>query len=121
VSQRDGVPVLSTKEREQLAALNERLVQAAKGLHILQSFSWPRDAQHTFLDSWGKKEPRLPEVTYTTEDYSEQIRELDSVANAAEVYDGGIGRISHIYGYSARYTFRPNQSWLYSLIKSGGY
>ena len=33
----------------------------------------------------------------------------------------GIGRISHIYGYSARYTFRPNQSWLYSLIKSGGY
>ena len=36
-------------------------------------------------------------------------------------FDGGIGRISHIYGYSARYTFRPNQSWLYSLIKSGGY
>ena len=66
------------------AALDARMVRAARGLRLLELTSWPAALQAPFLDGWKRGQPTLPDVQYPKHDFSEARRELDAVAAAAD-------------------------------------
>lgn len=66
------------------AELDRRMTAAARGIRILASVSWPNAVQQQFLDNWHRGRAVLPLHVYPQRDYSEQRRELDAVAAAAD-------------------------------------
>ena len=66
------------------AALDARMLRAARGLRILNLMSWPASCQQPFLDSWNAGKPVLPQVEYPKLDFSDARRELDAVADEAD-------------------------------------
>lgn len=65
------------------AALDRRLVDAVRGIRMLDSLSWPAHLQYEFLEHWHRGEPFLPEVPYPKRDYDEVRRELDDIQHEA--------------------------------------
>ena len=66
------------------AALDARMVKAARSLRILSLMSWPASFQQPFLDSWHAGNPQLPVVEYPKHDFSDARRELAAVAKEAD-------------------------------------
>ncbi|QYR53260.1 flavohemoglobin expression-modulating QEGLA motif protein [Lysobacter soyae] len=66
------------------AALDARMVEAARGMRLLSLVSWPAQLQQPFLDSWQAGHPVLPMVEYPKHDFSEARRELQAIMQAAE-------------------------------------
>ena len=66
------------------AALDARMVKAARPLRILSLMSWPASFQQPFLDSWHAGNPQLPVVEYPKHDFSDARRELAAVAEEAD-------------------------------------
>lgn len=66
------------------AELDRRMTAAARGIRLLASVSWPNAVQQQFLDNWHRGRAVLPVHDYPKRDYSEQRRELDAVAAAAD-------------------------------------
>lgn len=64
--------------------LDARMVKAARSLRILGLMSWPARFQQPFLESWRAGNPQLPQVDYPKHDFSEERRELEAVAEAAD-------------------------------------
>ncbi|MFC4727746.1 flavohemoglobin expression-modulating QEGLA motif protein [Coralloluteibacterium thermophilus] len=69
---------------ERLAALDARLVAAARGIRLLDAISWPARVQQDFLARWRRGEARLPAVAYPEQDFADVRRELGAVATAAD-------------------------------------
>ena len=69
---------------DHFAALDARMVAAARNLRILNLMSWPARFQQPFLESWHAGSPMLPQVEYPKHDFSEVRRELDAVAGEAD-------------------------------------
>jgi len=66
------------------AALDARLVAAARGIRLLGLASWPSSLQAPFLDSIARGAPALPQVDYPRLDFAEQRRELAAIAAEAD-------------------------------------
>ena len=66
------------------AALDARLVAAARGLRVLALASWPATVQQRFLAGHAAGRRALPAVSYPRHDFSEARRELAAVAAAAD-------------------------------------
>jgi uncharacterized protein (TIGR02421 family) len=66
------------------AALDARMVQAARGIRLLSLASWPAAVQSAFLVDHARGRLRMPQVAYPRHDFSEARRELDAVAAAAD-------------------------------------
>ena len=66
------------------AALDARLVTAARGIRLLGLTSWPSSVQGPFLDSVARGAPRLPQVDYPRLDFTAQRRELAAIVAAAD-------------------------------------
>ena len=66
------------------AELDRRMTAAARGIRLLASVSWPSAVQQQFLDHWHRGRAQLPQHAYPQIDYSEQRREFDAVAAAAD-------------------------------------
>lgn len=66
------------------AALDARMVAAARSLKLLSLVSWPRATQQPFLGAWARGQPQLPAIAYPKHDFSEARRELHAVAAAAD-------------------------------------
>ena len=66
------------------AALDARMVAAARELRLLQLVSWPATLQQPFLDSFARGVPELPKIQYPKLDFSHARRELDAVAAQAD-------------------------------------
>lgn len=66
------------------AALDRRLVAAARGIKLLNLVSWPATVQAAFLARWARGDAALPEVSYPRHDFSAARRELDAVAAQAD-------------------------------------
>ena len=66
------------------AALDARMLKAARGLRILTLMSWPASLQQPFLDSWNAGKPVLPQVDYPKLDFSDARRELDAIASEVD-------------------------------------
>lgn len=69
------------------AALDRRLVEAVRGIRLLEAISWPASAQRKFLSCWHAGRVELPRIEYASYDYSAVREELDAIqheAHAAE-------------------------------------
>ncbi|MET0328022.1 MAG: flavohemoglobin expression-modulating QEGLA motif protein [Luteimonas sp.] len=66
------------------AALDARMVAAARGLRLLSLASWPSETQQVFLSAFAAGRRVMPEVAYPKRDFGEVRRELDAVAAAAD-------------------------------------
>ncbi len=68
------------------AALDARMVRAARPLRILGLMSWPASHQAPFLEGWRAGNPVMPRIEYPRLDFSAERRELEAIA--AEAGDG---------------------------------
>ncbi|WP_372016653.1 flavohemoglobin expression-modulating QEGLA motif protein [Pseudoxanthomonas sp. 10H] len=66
------------------AALDERMVRAARGIRLLALASWPASVQMEFLERWHRGQAALPAVSYLRLDFGDARRELAAVAAAAD-------------------------------------
>ncbi|MDH5835077.1 flavohemoglobin expression-modulating QEGLA motif protein [Luteimonas kalidii] len=66
------------------AALDARLVAAARGLRVLSLASWPASVQRGFLDAHARGQLRMPEVRYPRHDFSAARHQLAEIASAAD-------------------------------------
>src|SRR5690606_10615625 len=65
-------------------ALDQRLVQAVRGIRLLTLASWPASVQSGFLQAWRQGRAVLPQVDYRHVDCSQARAELEAVAAAAD-------------------------------------
>jgi len=61
------------------AGLDQRLVNAVKGIRVLEALSWPVEVQQRFLVRLKAGQRRLPRVRYAIADHSEVRTELDAI------------------------------------------
>ena len=66
------------------AALDARMVDAARGIRLLTLTSWPASEQAAFLADHARGQPRLPRHDYPVHDFSAERRELAAVAAEAD-------------------------------------
>lgn len=71
-------------ELDHFAALDARLLTAARPIRLLEAASWPARVQTQFLDSWRRDEPVLPKIEYPQFDLADTRRELDAIAADAD-------------------------------------
>lgn len=71
---------------QELAALDRRLVQAAKPIKLLSAVSWPARAQAEFLERWRHGRVHLPQIDYPRADYSGTRDEIEAVQEAAHTF-----------------------------------
>jgi len=67
-----------------IAALDQRLVNAVKGIKLLGSVSWPAAVQRDFLARWHAGNAALPVVDYPRYEFSEVRAELDAIDDASD-------------------------------------
>ncbi|NNL85088.1 MAG: DUF1704 domain-containing protein, partial [Myxococcales bacterium] len=75
-----------------LQAIDKRLVQAAKNLHVLSHLSWPASHQSEFLTQLAAGRPALPRVRYAKLDITNRLRELAQIADDASQIESPIAR-----------------------------
>lgn len=73
------------------AALDARLVAAARGIRLLEAVSWPEREQAMFLGAWRVGRIHLPDHQYPRGDHAERRAELQAVFDAADP-DDPLGR-----------------------------
>lgn len=66
------------------AALDLRLIAAARGIRVLALSSWPARVQREFLDAALAGRVVLPRVAYPRHDFAQARREFDAIAAAAD-------------------------------------
>lgn len=69
------------------AALDRRLVEAVRGIRLLEAISWPASAQRKFLQCWRSGQIELPQIEYVQQDYSAVREELDAIQHEAHATD----------------------------------
>lgn len=74
----------------ELSRLDARLVEAARGIHVLSHLSWPTHLQDEFLTDWANGRRRLPQVEYGDVDLSAKRSELDGIARACDRVEGPV-------------------------------
>ncbi|MGO4552260.1 flavohemoglobin expression-modulating QEGLA motif protein [Lysobacter sp. 2RAF19] len=66
------------------AALDARMVKAARGIRLLNSVSWAASEQARFMECYNRGEYTLPRHEYQKFDYTEARRELADIEKAAD-------------------------------------
>ncbi len=66
------------------AALDERMVRAARGIKLLTLASWPAGLEAQFLADYARGAATLPQVDYPQQDFTQARRELAAVASEAD-------------------------------------
>ena len=66
------------------AALDVRMVKAARGIRLLSLASWPASVQGPFLESYARGQPRLPAIEYPKFEFSDERGELEAIAAEAD-------------------------------------
>ncbi|HEY3521664.1 MAG TPA: flavohemoglobin expression-modulating QEGLA motif protein [Rhodanobacteraceae bacterium] len=67
-----------------LTALDKRLVEAVRGIHVLGTVAWPASAERKFLEHASHGRETLPKIGYARPDFSVQRAELERIADAAD-------------------------------------
>ncbi|WP_158880478.1 flavohemoglobin expression-modulating QEGLA motif protein [Rhodanobacter sp. L36] len=70
-------------ELQRYASLDQRLLAAVRGIHILASVAWPASLESRMIESYSKSQFALPEVTYARPDLSAARTELAAIEAAA--------------------------------------
>jgi uncharacterized protein (TIGR02421 family) len=87
------------------AALDQRLAAAVRGIRLLDSVSWPVQAQEQFLAGWRIGKITMPKIEYRKFDHSEIRAELKYVDQHADA-NHPIGRYLHLTSESWRIATR---------------
>jgi uncharacterized protein (TIGR02421 family) len=66
------------------AALDKRLVEAVRGIRVLDTVAWPAAVERRFLDDLHHGRETLPRFEYHAPDFSAQRAELDAIASNAD-------------------------------------
>ncbi|MDQ2972329.1 MAG: flavohemoglobin expression-modulating QEGLA motif protein [Pseudomonadota bacterium] len=73
-----------TPEQQRYAALDQRLLEAVRGIHILGAVAWPISAQRRFLEDLARGHEKLPLIDYALPDLSAQRAELAAIAEGVD-------------------------------------
>ncbi|KRE85666.1 hypothetical protein ASG75_08845 [Rhodanobacter sp. Soil772] len=65
------------------AALDQRLLAAVRGIHILPTVAWPASLESRMIEAYGKGRFALPDVSYVRPDLSAARAELAAIEAAA--------------------------------------
>jgi len=82
------------------AALDARMVKAARGIRLLSLASWPATVQAPFLESFARGQPQLPQIEYAKLEFGDERRELEAIGEQADP--------AHPLG---RYLIESTRSW----------
>lgn len=100
-----AVPAALAPDITHHAALDERMVRAARGIKLLTLASWPAGLEVQFLADYARGSAALPRIDYPQQDFSEARRELDAVAAQADP-EHPLGRYliesAHSWGVAAQ-------------------
>ena len=66
------------------AALDKRLVEAVRGIRVLDTVAWPAAVERRFLEDLHHGREMLPCFEYHAPDFSAQRAELDAIASKAD-------------------------------------
>lgn len=66
------------------AALDARMVQAARGIRLLSLASWPVEVQQRFMADHARGQLVAPQISYAVLDFSAARRELAAISDAAD-------------------------------------
>ncbi|AWV08639.1 flavohemoglobin expression-modulating QEGLA motif protein [Marilutibacter maris] len=87
------------------AALDARMVQAARGIRLLTLTSWPAGQEQRFLEEHATGRLALPRIEYPRHDFAEVRAELEAVAAEADP-DHPLGQYlresAHSWGIAAQ-------------------
>ncbi|OOG65574.1 hypothetical protein B0E46_04335 [Rhodanobacter sp. B04] len=70
-------------ELQRYAELDQRLLAAVRGIHILPTVAWPASLESRMIEAYGKGQLTLPEVGYTRPDLAAARAELAAIEAAA--------------------------------------
>jgi uncharacterized protein (TIGR02421 family) len=70
-------------ELKRYAALDQRLLAAVRGIHILSTVAWPASLEGRMIEAYGKGRFALPDVSYARPDLSAARAELAAIETAA--------------------------------------
>jgi uncharacterized protein (TIGR02421 family) len=70
-------------ELQRYAALDQRLLAAVRGIHILPTVAWPASLESRMIEAYSRGRFALPEVTYARPDLSAARAELAAIEAAA--------------------------------------
>jgi hypothetical protein len=74
----------SSDKPDLYAELDRRLVEATRGIRLLDSVSWPAAAEVIFIAAWKAGTAKLPEITYPRVDFRATRVALDQITAAAD-------------------------------------
>lgn len=78
---------IDAKQRERLERVDGELVRLAKDVKVLSRIAWPAELRGQFLESWRRRDPRLPEPTYSDESFDDRRRELEALVHGLDESD----------------------------------
>lgn len=67
--------------------LDASLVKASKKIKVLNSLSWPVEAEDIFLKGWHAGKPKLPDIQLKRPDVANNVAELESIAKQCQADD----------------------------------
>ncbi len=68
---------------QRYAELDQRLLAAVRGIHILSTVAWPASLETRMIEAYSRGLYRLPEVSYRVPDFATARAELAAIAAAA--------------------------------------
>ena len=92
---------LATSELQHVAALDQRLLAAVKGIRILPTVAWPASLENRLIADFAAGRFALPDVQYQRPDHAVARAELDAIEDEALALGGALGE----------YLARTAESW----------
>lgn len=72
---------------DHLRALDRRLCDVAKGIRVLGMLSWPEGAVQSFVESWRRGDPKLPDVELPRANMRVEREALEQIIDDADEHD----------------------------------
>lgn len=92
---------LATSDLQHVAALDQRLLAAVKGICILPTVAWPASLENRLIADFAAGRFALPDVQYQRPDHAVARAELDAIEDEALALGGALGE----------YLARTAESW----------
>lgn len=88
---------------QKIQTLDNELVQVSKKIKVLSALTWPLGKEETFLESWNKGNPQLPQIKIQPPDVKEAVTALEAIAkkcNQDEPVERFLAETAQSYAYA---------------------
>lgn len=82
-ARRDAVSPSADPALQHYAELDQRLLAAVRGIHVLSTVAWPASLENRMIAAYGRGRFSLPEVSYRVPDLADARTELAAIEAAA--------------------------------------